>query len=194
MSEPLTTKSAIRTLMKSRLASAGAAEVEPWSVSICQHLAAWGPFTKAAKVLGYAPHGVEPDIRPLLEQILRRGSTLCLPRVGWDAGTMEAVAVTDLDRSLTATRHGILQPLPSAPALALKELDFVLVPGLAFDRSGNRLGRGAGFYDRFLADQSLAAVTCGVGFELQLLDKLPTDRWDIPLHALVTESTLREFR
>jgi 5-formyltetrahydrofolate cyclo-ligase len=75
-------------------------------------------------------------------------------------------------------------------ALHISDLDLIVVPGLAFDSTGQRLGRGAGFYDRFLANPTLRAFTCGVGFEVQLLDNLPIDRWDMPLHAIATERRL----
>ena len=89
-----------------------------------------------------------------------------------------------------AGRYGILEPPAGTREIPISNLDLVLVPGLAFDTAGHRLGRGAGFYDRFLADPNLRAVTCGVGFEAQLLDNVPIDQWDIPLQAVATERRL----
>lgn len=88
---------------------------------------------------------------------------------------------------LIAGRNGIMEPGPGVAAVPIPDLDLVLVPGLAFDEEGFRLGRGAGFYDRFLGHPSLTAASIGVAFEVQMSPKLPRDEWDIPLHAIATE-------
>src|SRR5690606_18813616 len=93
--------------------------------------------------------------------------------------------------SLPAGRFGVRAPSPQARAVPLAEIDLILVPGLAFDTEGNRLGRGAGFYDRFLATREGAAPpACGVCFEAQLVDRIPTEPWDVPMNAVVTERRL----
>jgi 5-formyltetrahydrofolate cyclo-ligase len=91
-----------------------------------------------------------------------------------------------------------------APEFPIRRLDLVLVPGLAFDPAGNRLGRGAGFYDRFLAELRRAedaggegasggcgrAVVCGVCFESQVVPAVPAESWDVPVKAIATEGRL----
>ena len=80
----------------------------------------------------------------------------------------------------------------SCPVVALPELDFVLVPGLAFDRTGQRLGRGKGFFDRMLSQ--VKGVTCGVTFDWQIVDQVPVEPHDIALDCLVTPTQWLDCR
>src|SRR5262245_46767799 len=132
----------------------------------------------------------EVDVRDVGRAGLRLGKTVCLPRAEWKSKVLSPVPVESLESGLMPGRVGILEPPENAPALAISTLDLVIVPGLAFDHSGNRLGRGAGFYDRLLAEPHGNALTCCAGFEIQLLDNLPIDRWYIPLQAIATERRL----
>jgi len=88
----------------------------------------------------------------------------------------------------------VLEPDPSLPLLlpeALGERTLVLVPGLGFDAAGGRLGRGKGYYDRFLAKLGLGAAAVGICFEAQLLPEIPMDRSDVRVGYLCTETGLR---
>ncbi len=191
MSEPTATaKSRVRGLVRSRLAGLSARDVAEWSGSICARLRAWEAFQKARTVLLFMPLPGEVDVRPLGHQALQAGACVCLTRADWSTKRLAPVPVDSLESGLMAGRYGILEPPAGTREIPISNLDLVLVPGLAFDTAGHRLGRGAGFYDRFLADPNLRAVTCGVGFEAQLLDNVPIDQWDIPLQAVATERRL----
>jgi 5-formyltetrahydrofolate cyclo-ligase len=85
---------------------------------------------------------------------------------------------------------GIREPRDDAPQVAMADLDMVLMPGLAFDRSGNRLGYGAGYYDRLLASALRKPVRVAAAFDCQVVDAVPTGPADQPFHILVTESQL----
>jgi 5-formyltetrahydrofolate cyclo-ligase len=137
----------------------------------------------------FAPVSGEPNLRPLAVDILRRGR-LCLPRVDWVHKRMAAASVRDLQRDLVMRRNNIREPVPECPEVPPAELDLILVPGLGFDRSGRRLGRGGGFYDRFLAEPSLRAIRCGVLFDAQLVDQVPAEPHDILVDYLATPSQL----
>lgn len=80
--------------------------------------------------------------------------------------------------------RGILEPSPEAEDVPAGEIDFAVVPGVAFDRSCHRLGRGGGYYDRLLP--LLDCPTCGVGFGFQIVGEVPCDSWDMPLDIIVT--------
>ena len=82
-------------------------------------------------------------------------------------------------------RFGVLEPGAECPVVPFSALDLVLVPGIAFDRAGNRLGRGRGFYDRMLA-LSPDAVSCGVGFDGQVVARVPVEPHDVKLHRMWT--------
>ncbi len=97
--------------------------------------------------------------------------------------------------NLTPGAFGIWEPLPEPTRRVLPEaFDLVLVPGLAFDLDGGRLGRGAGFYDRFLASLSPKTRLVGVALDEQIVEKTPRDAFDLPVDALVTPSRLVVFR
>jgi 5-formyltetrahydrofolate cyclo-ligase len=129
------------------------------------------------------------------------GVRLCLPRMDWGARRMEAALVAgggegqlDLGARLKATRHGILQPPPSAEVVPTGELGAVLVPGWGFEPGGNRIGGGAGFYDRFLADPGLRGLRVGVALERQVVDSIPVEPHDASVDAVATERRWIEVR
>ena len=138
-----------------------------------------------ARTVGlFSPLASEPDISDLLNMALTAGKTLCLPRVaGNDLLMCRVASLADL--ALGA--FGILEPQPEkCPGVAADELDLIVVPGLAFDANGHRLGRGKGYYDRFLANNK--ALTVGAFFACQQADKIPAAEHDVRLNLVVTEN------
>jgi 5-formyltetrahydrofolate cyclo-ligase len=77
--------------------------------------------------------------------------------------------------------------------LPVADIDLVIVPGLAFDASGNRLGRGRGFYDRFLSHREFHGVICALALEEQFMDEVPAEELDVKMHMLVTDARVRRF-
>jgi len=132
-------------------------------------------------VVSFDPMPGEPDLRPLLDDRPRRSVALTrTPTEGFDLTVHDA-------RGPTVThRFGYEQPAPEAPPIADADIAVVLVPGLAFDRRGGRLGFGAGYYDRFLARLDPAVLRIGVsdGF---IVDRVPTDDLDVAMTHLATE-------
>ena len=120
------------------------------------------------------------------------GKTALVPKVDEASHTMIAVAIDSLEAGLERSRYGILEPTASE-ARPPGEIDLVIAPGLAFDRAGNRLGRGGGYYDRFLAQDELRAVVCGVAFNEQVISDLPTDERDRRVGMLVTDREVFRF-
>ncbi len=87
---------------------------------------------------------------------------------------------------------GILEPRGSE-VVEPGAIDFVLVPARGFDRAGNRLGRGGGYYDRYMAHPDFRAIRCGIAYSAQVLPAIPHDAHDLPVHVLVTESGVLRF-
>jgi 5-formyltetrahydrofolate cyclo-ligase len=92
-------------------------------------------------------------------------------------------------------RFGILEPkqnIRNNPQYHVipEQLDVVIVPGLAFDRSGNRLGRGRGYYDRFLSQFTSKTLLIGLAFECQIVEQIPVDTWDFPVSVVITENRI----
>ena len=139
-------------------------------------------------VMGFAPIGSEPNIGPLLEGWREAGREVCLPVVGPDPGMMEPVRLRKSLETLDRDRLGI--PTPRGPTVATGRLDAVLVPGCGFDAGLTRLGRGGGYYDRFLA-RCPGVTAIGVCFESQVVEVLPSEAHDRGVELLVTERGVR---
>ncbi len=178
-------KREMRTSVRAALAAVPAKDAAAWSADLGRRLVNSPGFTQARTLMAFLPISGEPDLTKPCRDALAAGKRLCLPRIDWDRGTMTPALVRSLDTGLVTTRHGIREPGADAPGVGPAELDLVLVPGVAFDASGRRLGRGSGYYDRFLAPLSVATV--GVAFELQLVPEVPAGPGDVPVGAIVTE-------
>jgi 5-formyltetrahydrofolate cyclo-ligase len=124
------------------------------------------------------------DLTPLLKEARGAGKVVALPRFVSETGTYEAVEVSDYKAQCGAGKFGILEPVADCQAMSLKHLDLALVPGLGFDVSGRRLGRGQGYYDRLLA--GIAGAKCGVAFERQVVERLPAERHDASMNFILT--------
>jgi 5-formyltetrahydrofolate cyclo-ligase len=145
-------------------------------------------FRTARTVLAYHSFGSEPVTAPLLREVLRRGQVLGLPRVNRQARALDLYRVRDPDRDLVAGVWGIREPDPArCPPLAVEAPDFVLVPGVAFDARGGRIGYGAGYYDRLLGRCSAGAALVAAAFEVQLVDEVPWEPHDRRVDRVVTE-------
>jgi len=141
-------------------------------------------WQEAKSILFFAPLPGELDVWPLAQMSLEAGKTVSLPRFDAAAGRYAAGRVKDLQRDLRVGRFGIREPAPSCPRAPLNRLDLLLVPGVAFDPHGRRLGRGKGFYDQLLA--AVRGTTCGVAFDEQLVRQVPVGPHDVRLNCILT--------
>lgn len=141
----------------------------------------------ASSIAAYVSLDTEPGTRSLLFALWKRGSYVLLPRLLPD-GDLDWASYEGPD-SLEAGPHGLLQPTePPRGVDAIKAADVVLVPALAVDQRGNRLGQGGGSYDRALARVGPAILTVGLVYDGELLEDLPTDAHDQRVRAVVTPS------
>lgn len=157
---------------------------EAASSAIERHLLAMPELARAARVIGYWALPDEASITGVLRAVLAERRPLLLPRIE-ASGELAFARVRDLG-ALAIGRHGILEPRDGAPE-APGSRDLVLVPGVAFDAVGGRIGRGAGFYDRALPTGSDAPRSFGVGFRCQLVECVPMESHDRFLDGVVTE-------
>ncbi len=145
--------------------------------------------TRAAhSIAAFWPFNGEPDITPLFEPLMEAGCELALPVVsGSDDHHMQFHAWRQ-DLELVANRYGIPEPRGTA-VVALKDVDLLIMPLVGYDRQGNRLGMGGGYYDRHLESlrESPTPLRVGVAYSLQKIDTLENNMWDIPLHGIVNE-------
>jgi len=189
--KPALPKPALRAQMKTLIDSLSSLDRSAESLRICASINALPQWTQARCIMLFAPLSSEPDVSSLAHAILTqtpRTQRICLPAINWTTKTLSPVEISDWSRDLQPGPHGVHVPRPGLPAVALSEIDLVLVPGLAFTTAGHRLGRGGGFYDRFLASPSLRAVTVGVCFSCQKIsdEALSTDPHDRLTRLVIT--------
>jgi 5-formyltetrahydrofolate cyclo-ligase len=141
-------------------------------------------WQNASSLLCFAPRPEEVDIWPLLEEALVAGKIVALPRFESSAQTYAACRVQNLRNEITAGQFGIREPDSSCVEMPPHKLDLVLVPGVAFDSQGHRLGRGKGFYDRLLIQ--VRGVKCGIAFDEQLVDAIPAEAHDVRMNFILT--------
>ena len=151
----------------------------------CELLQQQEAFARARCILAYAALRFELDPAHALACAHALGKRVALPRVDVESGALRLHAYMPGDE-LHESGFGVREPLPTAPALDAEEIELVLVPGLAFDVRGYRLGYGTGFYDRLLPSLT-RATRVGLAFELSLLAEVPNAAHDVPVDALVTE-------
>ena len=141
-------------------------------------------WEQARSILFFAPLADELDIWPLLECAHVAGKEVALPRFVPETGDYVACTLQDLQRDVRAGHFQIREPVEHCAKLPLKRLDLTLVPGVAFDLLGRRLGRGKGFYDRLLAD--VCGKTCGVAFDVQIVRQIPVASHDVHVNRILT--------
>lgn len=154
---------------------------------ICKRLSdLLSPFSGFDTIVGYLPDGTEPDLTPLLREFLAAGKRLCLPR--FRSAECYDLAVTESLDDCVKRVFGIPEPPQSAESIPPKRLQNAvwLVPGVAFDASCARLGRGKGIYDRLLAECG-DTISIGIFYECQKCDPVPVSPDDRFLSAVVTE-------
>lgn len=157
------------------------------SARITENILRLAQFQRAKTVLAYASIGSEFDTKVLLDHVVR-GKKLVLPRVDRAAHRLRLHRVNHLDTDLQPGVWGIREPRPDVCVTsALSDIDFILVPGVAFDRHGQRLGYGAGYYDRLLPGAPRRTAVVAAAFEIQLTDNVPTGALDVAVDLVVTE-------
>jgi 5-formyltetrahydrofolate cyclo-ligase len=151
-------------------------------------------WRSAAEVLAYWPAKNELDTRPLIAGLWGRGARVLLPRCRPDQPGIADLAGVSCEADLAPGAFSIMEPGPACAVTADAAPDVILVPGLAFDRQGRRLGFGGGYYDRLLALPNLArALKIGLAHGFQVRDELPAESWDLPVDAVCSEEGLLWF-
>jgi 5-formyltetrahydrofolate cyclo-ligase len=159
------------------------AEHSSFSERLCERLRGITVWQRATAVLLFAPLVDEPDITPLIGEAWSAGKSVAMPRFNAGAESYEAAKLAG-PHELQPGRFGAREPTAGCPSISLKQLDFILVPGIAFDLVGRRLGRGKGFYDRLLAE--VLGHKCGVAFDVQIVAELPEEPHDVRVDSILT--------
>ena len=178
-------KDEMRRAYKKIRAGLPASERFAKSERLCQHIIA-SPFFTADSLFTFIGFGDETDTRPLIAAALQHGKRVAVP-VAKSGGRMDFVAITDLEH-LQPSRFGMLEPTCGEIILP-DNRTLMIVPGLAFDRCGYRVGYGKGFYDRYLS-RTQPMETIGVCFHAQVAEAVPYDAYDIVVNWICTEKGL----
>ncbi len=188
----MTSKAAVRRMLRDRIDAITPADKHTRSLLSCSWITRTTDFQNARVVMIFLSTPDEVDTASLALRCWQAGKTVVAPKVSWDQKRMLPVEISSLQTGLTRTGPGISEPISGKP-VPIDMIDFVIVPGLGFTTTGVRIGRGLGFYDRFLAQSDFTGRSCGLAFEDQIVETLPTLDHDVPLSMLVTEQGVRRF-
>lgn len=172
-------KKKLRNAVRARVALIAADEAHERSMAMCDELERRIDVSGAKVVALFSPLDDEPQLWPLVER-MAQGVTVVLPRVEGDIMNFYPY---DKD-AMAAGAYGINEPQEGA-AVNPCEIDVIIVPGVAFTVHGARMGRGKGYYDRYLSQSGFAAMKIGVCYSEQIVDDIPTEPHDMMMDAVI---------
>jgi len=186
------TKKTMRARLREQLQAIPAEELHARSGSACRRLCETDRFADAEALMIFLPLTHEVDARPIAVRAWQAGKTVTVPLVSYEQRRMMPLAIRSLAEPMEADRYGVRTPIDGEP-IPPEMIDLVVVPGLAFDVEGRRIGRGGGFYDRFLAQPAFGGRSCGLALEEQIVERVPTAEHDVMLGMLVTDRRVLQF-
>jgi 5-formyltetrahydrofolate cyclo-ligase len=184
-------KTALRKQIRGVLQKIPPAVRTTMSAQIRDRLKESAIWKNAGAVLFFAPLPDEPDVWRLLEDALAGGKIAALPRFDSTGNCYVACQVKNPRSELVPGQFGIREPGAGCVEIPFNRLDLALVPGVAFDLQGQRLGRGRGFYDRLLAD--VDGIKCGIALDEQVVEEIPAGPSDIRLNFILTPTRCVEI-
>jgi 5-formyltetrahydrofolate cyclo-ligase len=177
-------KAALRKQIRSVLQNISLAARVAASAQLCARLKEQSFWKNAASVLFFAPLPDEADVWPLLEETVAAGKIATLPHFDPADQSYAARRVQNPRSEIAIGPFGIREPKTGCAEIAMSRLDLILVPGVAFDLCGRRLGRGRGFYDRLLAETN--GLKCGIAFEEHIASEVPMEAHDLQMNFILT--------
>ena len=173
-------KTALRQAIRQQKRAMSQEEIVSRSQALGELFVKSQAYQEAKTIYGYLPYNQEVRTVPMLEQALKDGKRVAVPKVYGD--TMRFIYLEDLS-AVEKSNMGIPEPIADAP-VAEDKTALVLMPGLAFTKKGDRMGYGGGFYDRFLAEEP-EHPTLALCYDFQMVDSLPTEAFDIPVDTVL---------
>lgn len=170
-------------------------EIATKSATIAEKLYNLPAFDRAEAIMYFVSFGSEVNTRPMVEETIRRGKTALAPKAVPQSRELIPSKILDWESDLVPGYYNI--PEPRAGALrpyAPEQIDLLIVPGVAFDLKGNRLGYGGGYYDRFFSLLKPGTPLVALVFDLQIVPEVPVDEWDRPVDCVITEKRLIEIK
>jgi len=183
-----TSKHILRQKMIEKRQSTSYSEIATKSEQIKKRLFELDVFKKAKTIMFYVGKEDEVQTKDMLLESMKMGKIVSVPYIESGNREMCASLLKDFDRDLVKGEYGILFPKKeSYRPINASRLDLIIVPGVCFDKNGNRIGRGGGYYDHFLKSVSRKAILIGLAFDFQVVDKVEHNEKDVPMHMIITE-------
>lgn len=192
--EKLTTvelKQKYRQMMKTEIANLAPKDYRQFNEKIQDAFLQLDVVKNAEVIMIYYSIGNEVKTCKLIELMLADKKTVCLP-ICTPQKSLQAGKISNLT-GLVKRPFNLYEPAPGSPIIEPSKIDLIVVPGLAFDRKGYRLGYGGGYFDRFLAKITLPTYKLGLSYDFQLIPDLPIEAHDIPIHGLLTEARMLNY-
>lgn len=189
----MSAKNELRQRLRTILAELSTEERDARSSDACRRLFDCDEYKSAEAIMVYLSLSSEADTSPIVLRAWQDRKRVLAPKVSWNQRRMMPVEIRSLTDDLSVSTMGTREPVSGIP-FPISLIDLIIVPGLAFDAEGNRLGRGRGFYDRFLAHPEFAGVSCALAVEEQVVPEVPVGPLDRRMDMLVTEKAVRRFR
>ena len=167
-------------------------ETHEKSLAACRKLVSTQEYRCASVVMMFLSLPREVNTQWAVEYMLNNGKRVVVPHVVWNDRQMVPVVLSSLDCEMTTDRYGLRCP-KQAKTVKIDEIDLMIVPGIGFDMAGRRLGRGGGFYDRFLSNTCFNGMLCGLAFSEQVVSDVPINKNDVNINMLVTDQGINRF-
>lgn len=191
-SHDLSTKTELRTRLRQALADIPSDDLATKSLQACHRLFEQKEYIKSEVIMVFLSLPTEVDTTPIVLRAWQDRKRVLAPKVSWNQRRMLPLEIRSLTDDLVVSNLGIREPVSGIP-FPIRHIDMVIVPGLGFDEYGNRLGRGRGFYDRFLAHPEFTGTSCGLSLSQQVVSTVPVGPLDQSIHMLVTDADVYRF-
>ncbi len=185
-------KAQLRTQFRKILLGMSLEERVEKSRKACQNLMRTEQFADVVTVMAFLSLPHEVDTSEAILCAWQLGKTVAAPKISWQQRHMIPVEIKSLDTGFSSEIGELRNPVKGVP-IPFEEIDMVITPGLGFDKSGNRLGRGGSYYDKFFTNKGLRAIKCGLAFAEQVVDHVIVTDHDVPVDMLVTDEQVVYF-
>lgn len=178
-------------ILKKRLSLSSEEIIKDKSHQIFLNLVKTTEFLNSQNIMFYVATRSEVQTEEMIKASLKMGKNIFVPIILPDCINLAPSRLIDFDRELEKGKKGILEPKKEYHRLFPSEnIELIILPGIAFDLTGNRIGRGLGYYDNFLKKISPSTKLIALAFEMQIVKKVPAGKDDIPVHKIITEKRI----
>lgn len=186
-------KKNLRTRMRQALKRVDPGLLHSRSVAAAERLVRTDEFRRATTIMMFLSLPGEVDTRAIGLRAWQEQKVVTVPLVGHEQKHMIPVVLRSFDEPMDEDRYGVRTPTTGEP-MPIELIDLVVLPGLGFDTLGHRIGRGGGFYDRFLARPEFRGIACGIAMDVQVVEAVPLNGHDRQVDMLVTETRVMRFK